>query len=138
MPNEKISAVLKRLKRDPDRTIRTLVQNIFDDEKERELKGERIQANEIHDGVLVASPYSKKVKKAWRESTADRFGPELVPYFGLFYLVSGLPIALVVLLLWADSFGLIDPTVAPDPSIRNLVRHIFHLPLHPLSLALFF
>src|SRR5207248_10457886 len=85
-----------------------------------------------------ASPYSKKVKKAWRESTADRLGPELVPYFGMLYLAIGLPVTLVMLWLWADSYGLVDPTVAPDPSIKNLVREIFRVPLDPFSLALFF
>lgn len=138
LPHPKIDAALERLRKDPDRTVRLLIAQMLDERKERERDGEKPQVNEIVGGVLVSSPYTKKRKKAWKEATADRLAPEMIPWIGFLYLLLGLPGAVTALWLWASVQGYIDPGLSPDATLHHTIEAILGMTLDPLSLALSF
>ncbi|HVO30975.1 MAG TPA: hypothetical protein VMV18_09570, partial [bacterium] len=111
LPHPKIEAALEKLRRDPDRTIRLLVIQLLEERAVLARDGEKPKVNQIEDGVLVASPYSKRVKKDWREAQAGRMGPEMVPFLGFLYLAVGVPTSALSLWMWVSEQNYIDPAL---------------------------
>ncbi len=135
-PNPKIEAAILNLRKDPDRTVRLMIEQMLDEQAKTKVEGVRPEVNDFQDGVLVASPYSKKSQKAWKESTADRFGPELIPYVGFFYFALGLPLLLASSWLWSATQGVLKPEQMPDPSIRGGLEELLGIHADPLNLAI--
>lgn len=138
LPHPRIEAALEKLRKDPDRTIRLLVIQLLEERAARARDGEKPKVNQIEDGVLVASPYSKKHKKAWRESQADRMGPEMVPFVGFLYLAVGVPSSALSLWMWVSAQNYIDPALAPSPALERSLEAVLGVDADPLTLALMF
>lgn len=135
-PNARIDKAVLGLKRDPDRTVRLMVEQMLEEKAKAVREGERPAVNDFQDGVLVASPYSKKAVKSGKEAAADRLGPEMVPYVGFGYLVLGLPLAAASLWMWLFVQGYLRPDQAPDPAMQRGIAEVLGVNGDPLMLAL--
>lgn len=134
---------VERMKTDANRVVRMLAEEASVSRKE---KASRPATSTFQGNVMISSPVSEKPKMDWREKRASRLGPELVPWIGLAYLVTGLPFALTCLYLWLGrqgafdpkQLGLFDPTWQPSPFQYDFVKLRLGIPIDPLSLALAF
>lgn len=134
---------VERMKKDANRVVRMLAEEASVSRKE---KAARPATSTFEGNVMVSSPVSEKVKQDWREKRASRLGPELVPWIGLAYVVTGLPFAAICLYLWLGrqgvfdprQLGLLDAAWAPSAYQYDIMRARLGIPVDPLSLAVAF
>jgi hypothetical protein len=123
--------VVQKAKRDPNRVVRMVAEKAEEDaalEEERKSKVTRFE-----NGIMVSSPSSdvKEPPKSWKEKAAGAMATELVPFVGIFYLIVSVPAVGLYLWMWLSEFGMLEPAMQVDPSVREVSEKILQLELDP-------